>query len=129
MPREESLINFFPIGPIIQDITGDEFADLSQTQYLESEAWSQEFRFISPAEERFRYIVGAYAIATDRYISTGNQVDRGNGVFPVYKEPRVSLFDFANGGPTDPSPQLSLLEDAQDNFAWAVFGQLSYDIH
>ena len=77
VPREESLINFFPIGPIIRDITGDPFADLSQTQYLESEAWSQEFRFISPAEERFRYIVGAYAIATDRYISTGNQIDLG----------------------------------------------------
>lgn len=127
VPREESLINFFPIGPIIQAITGDQFADLSQTQYLESEAWSQEFRFISPAEERFRYIVGLYAIATDRYISTGNQVDRGNGVFPVRRTPRVSLFDFANGGPTDPSPQLSLLADEQDNFAWAVFGQMSFD--
>jgi iron complex outermembrane receptor protein len=128
VPREESLINFFPIGPVIRDITGDPVADLSQTQYLESEAWSQEFRFISPAEERFRYIVGAYAIATDRYISTGNQIDRGNGVFPVYREPRVSLFDFANGGPSDPSPQLSLLADEQDNFAWAVFGQVSYDL-
>jgi iron complex outermembrane receptor protein len=127
VPREESLINFFPIGPVIRDITGDPVADLSQTQYLESEAWSQEFRFISPAEERFRYIVGAYAIATDRYISTGNQIDRGNGVFPVYREPRVSLFDFQNGGPSDPSPQLSLLADEQDNFAWAVFGQVSYD--
>ena len=127
VPREESLINFFPIGPVIRDITGDPVADLSQTQYLESEAWSQEFRFISPAEERFRYIVGAYAIATDRYISTGNQIDRGNGVFPVYREPRVSLFDFQNGGPADPSPQLSLLADEQDNFAWAVFGQVSYD--
>ncbi len=123
VPREESLINFFPIGPIITGLTGDTFADLSQTQYLESDAISQEFRFISPAEERFRWIVGAYAIATDRYISTGNQVDRGNGVFPVYRVPRVSVFV----DPTDPSPQLSLLADAQDNFAWAVFGEVAYD--
>ena len=123
VPREESLINFFPIGPIITGLTGDAFADLSQTQYLESDAVSQEFRFISPAEERFRWIVGAYAIATDRYISTGNQVDRGNGVFPVYRVPRVSLFV----DPTDPSPQLSLLADEQDNFAWAVFGEIAYD--
>ncbi|MCO4812493.1 MAG: TonB-dependent receptor [Gammaproteobacteria bacterium] len=123
VPREESLINFFPIGPIITALTGDPVADLSQTQYLEAESWSQEFRYISPAEEPLRWIVGAYAIGTDRYISTGNQVDRGNGVFPVYREPRVSLFV----DPTDPSPQLSLLADAQDNFAWAVFGELAYD--
>jgi iron complex outermembrane receptor protein len=127
VPREDSAINFFPIGQTIRDITGDPVADLSQTQYLESEAWSQEVRFISPAENRLRWILGAYAIATDRYISTGNQVDRGNGVFDVRKTPRVSLFDFENGGPSDPSPQLSLLADEQDNFAWAVFGDIAYD--
>lgn len=124
VPREESLINFFPIGPIIRDLTGDPVADLSQTQFLDADSWSQEFRFISPAEDRLRWIVGAYAIWTDRYISTGNQVDRGNGVFPVYRTPRVSLFV----DPTDPSPQLSLLVDTQDNFAWAVFGDISYDV-
>lgn len=125
VPRDESLINFFPIGPIIQAITGDPVADLSQTQFLDSDSWSQEFRFISPAEDRFRWIAGVYAIATDRYISTGNQVDRGNGVFPVYREPRISLF--VPGGGSDPSPQLSLLADEQDNFAWAVFGEIAYD--
>ena len=123
VPREESLINFFPIGPIIQALTGDTFADLSQTQYLESDAWSQEFRYISPTENRFRWIAGAYVIGTDRFISTGNQVDRGNGVFPVYETPRVSLFV----DPTDPSPQLSLLVDEQDNFAYAFFGEATYD--
>lgn len=123
VPRDESLINFFPIGPIITALTGDPVADLSQTQFLDSDSWSQEFRFISPSEERFRWIAGVYAIATDRYISTGNQVDRGNGVFPVYRTPRVSLFV----DPTDPSPQLSLLADEQDNFAWAIFGEIAYD--
>jgi iron complex outermembrane receptor protein len=125
VPREESLINFFPIGPIIIGITGDPVADLSQTQFLDTDSWSQEFRFISPADERFRWIAGVYAISTDRYISTGNQVDRGNGVFPVYRVPRISLF--VPGGESDPSPQLSLLADAQDNFAWAVFGEAAYD--
>jgi len=127
VPREDSLINFFPIGETIRAITGDDFADLSQTQYLESDAWSQEIRWTSPAEERLRWIAGAYAIQTDRYISTGNQIDRGNGVYKIYKTPRVSLFDFENGGPSDPSPQLSLLADEQDNFAWAVFGEVAYD--
>lgn len=124
VPPEESLINFFPIGQIIRDLTGDGFADLSQSQYLETDAWSQEIRFTSPTENRLRWIAGAYVIATDRYISTGNQVDRGNGVFDVKKTPRTSLFV----DPSDPSPQLSLLVDAQDNFAWAIFGEVAYDI-
>lgn len=123
VPRDESLINFFPVGDDIRNLTGDPLADLSQTQYLETESWSQEFRFISPAEEQFRWIVGAYAIGTDRYISTGNQVDRGNGVFPIYRTPRPSLYV----DPSDVSPSLSLLEDGQDNFAWAVFGEIAYD--
>lgn len=127
LPREESWLNgpfTGGFGETIKLLTGDEIVDLSQTQYLESEAWSQEFRFISPAEERFRWIAGGYVIATDRYISTGNQVDRGNGVFPVYKTPRPSVFA---GGAGDPSPQVGLLEDEQDNFAWAVFGEVAYD--
>ena len=124
VPPEESLINFFPIGGIIQSLTGDGFADLSQTQYLETDAWSQEIRFTSPAENRLRWIAGAYVISTDRYISTGNQVDRGNGVFDVRKVPRTSLFV----DPTDPSPQLSLLVDTQDNLAWALFGEIAYDL-
>jgi len=128
LPREQSFLNLDQtgFGDFIKFLTGDEVVDLSQTQYLESEAWSQEFRFISPAEERFRYIVGAYAIATDRYISTGNQVDRGNGVFPVRRTPRTSVF--VPAGASDPSPQVGLLADEQDNFAWAVFGDISYDL-
>jgi iron complex outermembrane recepter protein len=124
VPPAESLINFFPIGAIIRDLTGDPFADLSQTQYLETDAWSQEIRFTSPAENRLRWIAGAYVISTNRYISTGNQVDRGNGVFDIKKTPRTSLFI----DPTDPSPQLSLLVDEQDNLAWAAFGEVAYDV-
>ena len=126
LPRESSWLNgpfTDGFGDFVRSLTGDTVVDLSQTQYLESDAVSQEFRYISPAEEPFRWIVGAYAIATDRYISTGNQIDRGNGVFPVYKTPRPSVFV----DPTDPSPQLGLLVDAQDNFAWAVFGEIAYD--
>ena len=88
------------------------------------ESVSQEIRFASPADDRLRWIVGAYAIATDRYISTGNQIDRGFGVFDVKKDFRPSVFI----DPTDPSPQLNILADGQDNFAWAVFGQVAYDV-
>ncbi len=125
LPRPESFLNLDTtgFGDFIRFLTGDEVVDLSQTQYLENEAWSQEFRLVSNGDGRLGWIIGAYAIATDRFISTGNQIDRGFGVFPVYDVPRPSVFV----DPTDPSPQLGLLVDAQDNFAWAVFGELSYD--
>jgi iron complex outermembrane receptor protein len=71
-----------------------------------------------------RWIVGAYYISTDRYISTGNQIDRGFGVFDVKKTPRPSVFV----DPSDPSPQLGLLADEQDNFAWAAFGEVAVDM-
>ncbi len=59
---------------------------------------------------------GGYLISTDRFISTGNMLDLGKGVFPVYREPT-----------TNPdNPQYSFLSDPQDNFAWAVFANLGY---
>lgn len=102
------------------------FPDQNQSQYLDVEAVSQEIRFTSPSENRFRWIAGAYAVQTDRFISTGNMVDTGNGVFPVYRQPRGNFpFDFA----TDPlNPQVTFLADSQDNFAWAVFGEMAYDV-
>lgn len=124
VPRAESSFNSTPFGGFIKFLTGDDVTDLSQNQYLEVESISQEIRFASPAEERTRWIAGAYAIATDRYISTGNQIDRGLGVFDVKKDFRPSVFV----DPTDPSPQLNILADGQDNFAWAVFGQVAYDV-
>lgn len=92
--------------------------DLNQSQFLDTDSWSQEIKFTSPSEDRFRYIVGAYAVGTDRYISTGNMVDTGAGVFPVFRTPS-----------TNPAnPQATFLADAQDNFAWAVFGNISYSL-
>lgn len=134
LPREQSFLNLDTsgFGDFIRFLTGDAVVDLSQTQFLDTDSWSQEFRFVSPTDRRFRWIAGVYGISTDRYISTGNQIDRGNGVFPVFRTPRPSVltpiippsFDPV----TDPSPQLGLLEDAQDNFAWAVFGEVAYDL-
>jgi iron complex outermembrane receptor protein len=91
--------------------------DLNQSQVLDVEAWSQELRFESPPDEKLFWMVGAYAIATDRFISTGNMVDTGQGVFPVYRIPS-----------TNPAnPQFSFLADSQDNFAWAGFANLGYE--
>ena len=56
--------------------------DLNQSQFLDVETYSQEFRYTSPTEGRFRWIAGAYFIHTDRFISTGNMVDTGDGRIP-----------------------------------------------
>jgi iron complex outermembrane receptor protein len=127
LPREESFLNVETsgFGNFIRFLTGEAVVDLSQTQFLDTDSWSQEFRLASPTEQRVRWIVGAYGISTDRYISTGNQIDLGNGVFPVFRDPRPSVF---TDGMTDPSPQLGLLADGQDNFAWAVFGEAAWDL-
>jgi len=130
LPREESFLNLDTsgFGDFIRFRTGDAVVDLSQTQFLETDSWSQEFRFVSPTEQRIRWIAGVYGISTDRFISTGNQIDRGNGVFPVFHEPRPSVFLPPDAPATDPSPQLGLLSDGQDNFAWAVFGEVAFDL-
>jgi iron complex outermembrane receptor protein len=92
--------------------------DLNQSQFLDVRAISQEIRWTSPEDRPFRYILGAYAIDTDRFISTGNMIDTSAGVFPVFRTPS-----------TNPAnPQFSFLSDRQDNFAWAVFGNFTYDI-
>jgi iron complex outermembrane receptor protein len=115
--------DFIPIAESIGVAFG--YPDQNQSQFLDVETVSQEIRFTSSADDRLRWILGAYAITTDRFISTGNMVDTGGGVNPVFRAPRGAFpFDFA----TDPvNPQVTYLADTQDNFAWAVFGELAYD--
>jgi iron complex outermembrane receptor protein len=101
-------------------------ADQNQSQFLDVDTVSQEVRFTSKDEGKLRWIAGAYWIGTDRFISTGNMVDTGGGVFPVYRAPRGRFpYDFA----TDPvNPSATFLADSQNNNAWALFGELGYDI-
>lgn len=89
--------------------------DLNQSQFLDVDYWSQEIRYTSATEGRIRWILGAYFVSTDRFISTGNMVDDGTGVFPVYREPRL----------TGNNPSATFLADEQDNQAWAVFGNMT----
>ena len=92
--------------------------DLNQSQYLNVKSFSQELRYASPVGERFSWIGGAYYIHTDRFISTGNMVDTGAGVFPVYHTPRLS----------GPNPSSTFLADTQSNNAWALFADATYKI-
>ncbi len=118
---------FFPVFNGQPPLTNNPFfGDWNQAQYLEVSSVSQEFRFTSPDDGRVRWLAGAYLLQTDRFIGTGNLLDTGSGVSRVYKVPRTTT-----GFPFDlsiPNPQVTYLSDSQDNFAWAVFGQLGVDI-
>jgi iron complex outermembrane receptor protein len=92
--------------------------DLNQSQFLDVKAYSQELRFTSPTNDRFNWLAGAYFVHTDRFISTGNMVDTGAGVFPVYETPRL----------TGSNPSATFLADSQGNDAWAVFGDATFEL-
>jgi iron complex outermembrane receptor protein len=98
------------------DPCGSGHTDLNQSQYLNVKAFSQELRFESPSSTPLFWMFGGYLIATDRFISTGNMLDLGKGVFPVYHTPS-----------TNPNnPQFSFLSDKQNNFAWSGFANIGY---
>jgi iron complex outermembrane receptor protein len=93
--------------------------DLNQSQFLDVKAFSQEVRLASPNDGRpFNWMVGGYLIDTERFISTGNMIDTGNGVVPVFREPSTNPLN----------PQFSYLADGQDNFAWALFANAGYEL-
>lgn len=93
--------------------------DLNQSQYLNVKAFSQEVRLASPEDGRaFNWMVGGYLIDTTRFISTGNMVDTGQGVLPVFRSPSTNPIN----------PQFSYLADGQENFAWALFANAGYEL-
>jgi iron complex outermembrane receptor protein len=109
----------FDFLPIEESVLFDFFgADQAQHQFLDVSAVSEALHFASPAAKRVRWIAGAYMIATDRFISTGNVFDLGTGVVPEVRREPLPLFN----------PQFTYLADAQDNFAWAVFGNVDVDL-
>jgi len=93
-------------------------ADQAQHQFLDVSAVSEALHFASPAAKRVRWIAGAYLIGTDRFISTGNVFDLGTGEVPEVRRDPLPLFN----------PQFTFLADTQDNFAWAVFGNVDVDL-
>ncbi len=71
------------VGPIPTPAQGGPF-DESQSQFIDVRTTSQELRFTSPVVGGFSWIAGAYFVHTNRFISTGNLADRGDGVPAVY---------------------------------------------
>ena len=92
--------------------------DANQSQYYDIDTFSQEVRFTSNADGPVRWIAGVYYVGTNRYVSTGNLADTGNGVHPVYRTPSTDPLNF----------QLTYLADSQDNDAWAAFGEVAGDV-
>jgi iron complex outermembrane receptor protein len=97
--------------------------DESQAQYIDVKTWSQELRFTADKVGSFSWMAGAYFVHTERFISTDNIVDRGGGVPRVYRTPLIDPNNpFADG------TNVTFLADSQNNNAWAVFGDATYDL-
>ncbi len=67
LPTAQSLLHIF-----------DGF-DQNQSQFLRVRTLTQEFRFTSPSDQRFRWIAGAELYGTDRFISTGKRMGHQPG--------------------------------------------------
>ena len=102
--------------------------DLNQSQFLDVKAYSQELRFTSPTEGRFRWIAGAYYVHTDRFIATGNMQDLGNGALPVYRTPSTNPLNPQRDANGVLIPGTTFLADSQSNNAWAVFANATFEV-
>ncbi len=111
--------NFLPINDsVLHAFFG---ADQVQHQWLDVDAYSQELRLSSRTDTALRWIVGAYYIVTDRFISTGNLFDLGTGLVPRIE--RTPHTFYLLGG-----DQFTYLADQQHNKAWAAFADVSFDL-
>ena len=86
---------------------------------------SQELRFTSNKIDGFSWIAGAYYVHTERFISTDNLCRSGRRACrAVYETPLVD--------PTNPfatNTNVTFLADSQNNNAWAVFADATYEFN
>ncbi len=109
-PYSESLTQY-PFGP------GIPFDGIAQ-QYWDVDAISQEVRLSSNDDQSLRWLFGAYYVGTDRFISTPVVDDTGVGIIRIERGP-------TGAGQPD---TFSFLADDNENAAFALFGQLNYDV-
>jgi iron complex outermembrane receptor protein len=120
-PITTSLLYFLTGG--IPAALGGPF-DESQSQFIDVKTYSQELRFTSNKMGGFSWIAGGYFVHTERFISTGNLADRGLGIPPVYETPLVNP-----ANPFATNTNQTFLADSQNNNAWALFGDATYEIN
>lgn len=90
---------------------------VGQQQLLDVELMSHELRLASPSDQRLRWIVGAYYLQTERGLNT---------IAPLDFTPTTPIFD--RSGLSFATPLVAIQEE-NDNDAYAVFGQVEYDIY
>ena len=113
-----------PTGSLLYQFAG---FDQNQSQYLRVRTLTQELKFTSRADRRFRWIAGGQIFGTKRFISTGNLWDTGAGVTAVFETPTTPGPEFP-GFSASNNPQATFLSDSQSNFAWAGYLDTSTSI-
>ena len=114
---------FDPFGPFPINRIGFNF---DQSQFLTVRTLTQEMRWTSPEDRRFRWILGGELYSTHRYISTGTMFDAADeGVQSIYYTPNPQM---GVGFYFGPQAQISFLADEQEQFAFALYLDTSYDI-
>lgn len=88
------------------------FGELGQGQNLGVELTSHELRFVSPDDRAFRWLGGAYYLDTNRDLLTRGFLDL-NG--------QLSQFD--------DGVIIISRDEANENTAWALFGQVEFDLN
>lgn len=110
----------FPYTAITsRTIEGFGTIDGTQTQWKDVEGWRTELRVRSPEDQRVRWQFGGDYLSWDRFISATVGEDRGNGILVLRREPAFE---------STTNPTLSWLADDNDNLAWALFGNLEFDL-
>ncbi len=93
--------------------------DGAQSQYVDFDSVSQEIRLTSSSDQRFRWMGGAYFVGTDHFISTTTSEDLGYGIIGLERTPAFN---------STTNPTLSFLADNNHDRAYAVFGNVEYDL-
>lgn len=91
--------------------------DGTQFQVRNQSDISGEIRFASPADNRTRWILGAYGLHISREVGVNTGIDKGQGVVQELYVPR-----------TGANPTEQLYDDKYTSNVFAVFGSLAYDL-
>ncbi len=111
LPYSAAISPNSPFGPYVFDGI--------QTQFLDVSATSYELRLTSDSDQPMRWIVGAYGLNTDRFISSSTSFDEGMGMARVLRTPFPGNIN---------NPTQTFAADDNSNKAYALFTQLNYDI-
>ncbi len=122
--------NIFAYNRVTEYAAGDQFPytnevdvfgifDGTQTQFVDIDAWSEEIRLASNTDTPLQWMVGAYYLETNRFISSTTGDDNRQGIERIERDPKFS---------SATNPTMSFIADDNDNQAWALFGNASYEV-